>query len=88
LSSSWKRKGNSIILEVIIPVNSQARVSMPKMALRKITIEESGKTIWKDSSYFGGVEGITDGSKSAEHVIFDVGSGSYAFKLKDSDVGQ
>ena len=82
LSSSWKRKGNSIILEVTIPANSQARVSMPKVALGKITVEESGKTIWKNGSYFDGVEGITDGSESAEYVIFDVGSGSYAFKVR------
>jgi len=81
VSSSWKRKSNSLTLEVTLPVNSQAKVSVPKMGLENVTVEEGGKTIWKDGSYVNGTTGITDGSKSADYVTFDVGSGSYSFKL-------
>jgi len=81
VSSSWKNMDNSLTLEVSIPVNSQAKVSVPKTGLENIIVEEGGKTIWKDCAYVGGVVGITDGSESADYVTFDVGSGSYAFKL-------
>ena len=81
VSSSWKRRDNSLTLEVTLPVNSRAKVSVPKMGLENVTIEEGGRAIWKDGSYVGGVVGITDGSESADYVTFDVGSGSCSFKL-------
>ncbi len=81
VSSSWKKTDNSLTLEVGIPVNSKAKVSIPKMGLENFGITESGKTIWEDGSYIGGVEGITGGIESNEYVTFDVGSGSYSFKL-------
>lgn len=81
ISSSWEKADESLTLEVTIPVNSRAKVSVPKMELENVAISESGKTIWKDGSYVNGVAGITDGSSSADYVTFDVGSGSYFFKL-------
>ena len=81
VSSSWKRTENTITLKVSIPVNSRAKMSVPKMGLENVTISEGGKIIWKESVYVGGVAGITDGSESADYVTFDVGSGSYSFKL-------
>jgi len=85
ISSSWEKDGNSLTLEVSIPVNSRAKVSVPKIGLENVIISESGKIIWKDGSYLGGVEGIKDGSESADHVTFDVGSGDYSFKLKGKE---
>ncbi len=82
VSSSWKKSDNSLTLELSIPVNSQARVSVPKMGLENVIVEEGGKTIWKDGSYVSGVGGIADGSESADYVTFDVGSGSYSFKVE------
>ena len=80
-SSSWEKTGESLALEVSIPVNSQAKVSVPKMGLEDITISEDGKTIWENGSYISGVAGITASSESAQYIAFDVGSGSYSFKL-------
>jgi len=81
VSSSWKKTDDSLILEVSIPVNSQAKVSIPKMGLKDVIIFEHGKVIWKDGSYIGGVMGITDSNEDADYVTFDVGSGFYSFKL-------
>ena len=66
---------------VTIPVNSEAKVSVPKISLRNVSVVESGKVIWKDGLYVSSVAGITGGSESADCVTFDVGSGSYSFKL-------
>jgi len=79
--SSWRKQGDSLILNVILPVNSQAKVSIPKMGLENIMIEESGKVIWKNNLYVDGVAGITGGNEEETYVTFDVGSGSYSFKI-------
>ncbi len=81
-SSNWVKDGSGLRLDVTIPVNSQAKVSVPKMGLENVTIKESGKTIWKDGSYIGGVAGVTGDSEDAWYVTFDVGSGSYSFEMQ------
>jgi len=62
-----------------LPVNTQAKVSVPKMNLGDVTIKESGKTVWENGSYIEGVVGITGASENDEHITFEVGSGSYSF---------
>lgn len=81
VKSSWTRDGNELCLDVTIPPNSQAKVSVLKMGLESVTITESEKKIWEDGSYTGDVIGITGGIESDKYVTFDVGSGSYSFKL-------
>ena len=82
VSSSWRRDGRAITVEVTIPVNSRARVSVPTMGLGNVTVTEGGDTVWESGSYIGGVAGITGASGSADYVTFDVGSGSYRFELR------
>jgi len=81
VSSSWSKDGNGLRLNVTIPVNSQAEVSVPKMGVEKIAIKESGKIVWENGSYVKNAAGITDGNESAEYVVFSLGSGSYSFEL-------
>ena len=54
VSSSWKRSGNSISLDVAIPVNSEAKISVPKLGLQNVVVEESGKVVWQNGSYLAG----------------------------------
>jgi len=82
VSSNWKRTDDSLILEVHIPVGSRAMVNVPKIGLRNIEVAESSKTIWKNGGFIRGVLGIAGGAQTAEYVTFDVGSGSYMFRLK------
>jgi len=81
VSSSWVKHDNSLDLNVTLPVNSEAKVSIPKMGLENIIVEESGKAIWKNNSYIEGFAGITGGRENRDYVTFDVGSGSYSFKI-------
>jgi len=83
VKSSWVREGDELRLEVTIPTNSQAKVSIPKLGHKNVTIKESGKTLFDECSYVGGVAGITGGSEDADYVTFDVGSGSYSFELRN-----
>ncbi len=79
VSSSWTRRDNSLVLNVTLPVNSQAKVSVPKMGLESVIVKEDGRTIWKDDSYVEGMAGIIGADEDENYVTFDVGSGSYSF---------
>lgn len=81
VSSSWVRDEQSIALDVTLPVNSRATVSVPKMGLLRVTITEGSETVWVDGAFVGGVQGITGGSESAGDVTFEVGSGDYSFTM-------
>jgi alpha-L-rhamnosidase len=79
ISSSWKRTGDSLALDVTIPVNAEAKVSVPTIGLKNVTITEAGKVIWKGGRFVKGVSGITAGSGTEDYITFDVGSGTYSF---------
>jgi alpha-L-rhamnosidase len=81
VSSSWKIMDDSVILEVTIPVNSEAKVCVPKIGLKNVSVKESNKIIWENGSYVNGVAGIYNASETDCYITFDVGSGSYAFRL-------
>jgi alpha-L-rhamnosidase len=81
VSSCWEKSGNSLTLEVTIPVNSVAKVSVPKLGLQDVAVTESGKTVWKNGKFIKGVSGIIAGSETDDYVTFDIGSGSYTFRL-------
>jgi len=82
VSSHWKKQDDSLTLEVTIPVNSEAEVSVPKFGLKNITVKESDKAIWQNNRYIAGVADITAGTETDDYITFDVGSGSYRFQLK------
>jgi len=82
VSSSWKRAGDSIALEVEIPVGSEAAVIVPRLGLQDVVVEEGGSLVWQNGSYVAGPPGVTGATQSADSVRFDVGSGRYAFRLR------
>ena len=82
ISSRWKRTRDSFVLEVEIPVNSTAKVSVPATGLKNVVITEGGTVIWKDGAYAKGVAGITAGKRESGYYTFDVGSGKYHFTVK------
>ncbi len=58
VSSSWKRTEDSLTLEVAIPVNSTAKVNVPKIGLQNVTVTESGRIVYKAGRFIKGVAGI------------------------------
>jgi alpha-L-rhamnosidase len=82
ISSRWNKTDASLTLEVTIPANATAKVSVPTLGLKEFAITEGGKAIWQNDSYVRGVVGITGASRDVDWVTFDVGSGSYCFELK------
>ncbi|MCX7425518.1 MAG: family 78 glycoside hydrolase catalytic domain [Planctomycetia bacterium] len=78
----WKRNDNGLTLTATIPVNSLAKVSVPKLGLREVVIEEGDRVLWEKGAYRGGVAGITAATEEPEYVTFDTGSGTYRFVLR------
>ncbi len=81
ISSRWQRTDQSISLEVTIPVNSRARVSVPTLDLSNVSVSEGGDAVWQDNAYLAGRDGITSASARAGYIDVEVGSGSYRFEL-------
>jgi alpha-L-rhamnosidase len=47
----WRKGVGSFELNVTVPVNCHAEVSVPKLGLQDVTIEIRGITVWKEGSY-------------------------------------
>ena len=77
----WKKGSKSFSMRVTIPANTTARVSVPKLGLKKIAVTESRKPVWKAGKFVAGAPGIAAGSEAQNYITFDVGSGFYVFQL-------
>ena len=81
VAADWKKEEGSIGMRVTIPVNSKARVCVPKLGSENVVISETGASVWEDGRFIPGVPGITAGKDGDEYVEFEVGSGTYHFQL-------
>lgn len=83
VSSSWTHSPGMITLEVMIPVNSDAKIVIPKEEqMSEVAVYEGDRTVWEKGKYVPGTDGITGASQGTDGSIsIEVGSGRYAFKL-------
>ena len=82
VSSAWWNIGDAVKLQVEIPGNVTAKVSVPKIGLANVEVTEGSTPIWRSGAYVAGADGISAGEEAADAVTFDIGSGSYAFTLR------
>jgi alpha-L-rhamnosidase len=75
----WEKGRGSLVVDVTIPANASATVSLPRGGTGPGTIREGGKTIWSKGHYRDGVPGIFGARRTADRVDVDVGSGNYSF---------
>jgi len=75
VSSSWKDEADRISLEVTIPVNAKATISLPAENLDLIS--EGGKPLTT-------IKEIEVGSSSPGFIVIKAGSGKYQFVIKKS----
>jgi alpha-L-rhamnosidase len=81
VASHWKRSKDAITLDVTIPANSHASVWVPKVGLSSFEIRESSRLVWANGKLVPGVPGIDSASDAGDWIKFEVGSGTYSFKL-------
>jgi alpha-L-rhamnosidase len=82
VSSSWSRDERSVCLEAVIPVGSEAEISLPKFNLENVVIREGGEVIWDKGGYRASVPGVRSVEKSPRGFLVRVGSGRYDLKLE------
>jgi alpha-L-rhamnosidase len=70
ITTSWKREGSQLSLEVTIPPNTSATVAIPSGPQREIT--ESGKPLTQ-------AHGVVLVQKSPNNTLVRIGSGTYRF---------
>jgi alpha-L-rhamnosidase len=84
VSSSWRIEGGEFFLKVSIPVNSYGTVHIPNLGIENLVIEESETPVWRDRAYTGVVPGVSKGEHVDDRIVFQVGSGTYSFRLAES----
>ena len=68
-------------MDVTIPANSTATVSVPNIGSGSVMIQEGGKTVWSDGTYVSGVPGISGARLNGDRVELQVGSGHYSIRV-------
>jgi len=85
IAVSWTKQHDAFLLDVTIPVNASATVSIPTMGMEAVRITENGKLFWEHGHCQHQLPGITEGCENGGSVRVEVGSGSYAFEVRKSD---
>jgi len=82
ISSAWTHSPGVITLDVSIPVNTEAKIIIPKKSnMSEITIKEGDRVVWEKGQFVPGTPGITRGTQGDRDLTFEVGSGKYSFEL-------
>jgi len=84
VSSSWTRTGDTLRLEITVPVGSTAEVHVPKLGLNNVQVDEGGRAVWKGGKFEAGATGVTAAKEVGGSVVVEVGSGSYVFERRGS----
>lgn len=81
VATAWQRNAGGFNMQVTIPVNTTAEISVPKLGLGAVAVSEGGRPVWEEGLFRPGVAGIGAGEDSGDAIMFRVGSGSYHFRL-------
>ena len=81
VQSKWVHSGHQLELDVTLPANTSGAISIPRLGMNNVTVTADGKQIWNNGKYVSGGKGITGGTREGQYITFNVGSGSYKFKL-------
>ncbi|MDX1636857.1 MAG: family 78 glycoside hydrolase catalytic domain [Balneolaceae bacterium] len=85
VSSSWKKEGEEFNLNVTIPANTTATISVPKLEIDNVRVAESGSVVWDDGSTQSLPRGISFAANQNDYISFDVASGNYQFTVSSGN---
>jgi alpha-L-rhamnosidase len=81
VSSSWSRGAQSIRLEAVVPVGSEAECMLPKFNLKNIVLKEGDRLIWDGQGFHSGIPGVRNAEERQGRLVIEVGSGRFVFEL-------
>lgn len=82
VSCAWNRSDRSVSLDVVIPVNSEAEVILPKFNLTEVEVIEGSTQIWAKKKFMPGLAGIIEVKETQSAISIKTGSGHYSFTLR------
>lgn len=71
IGSEWTREGNRFVVEVTVPANTRATLTLPA---------EDARSVTESSRPAGTAEGVTPEPSPPGAAVFDLGSGTYRFR--------
>jgi alpha-L-rhamnosidase len=77
----WEKSGGALAVNVTIPANTSATVSLPGSGTGPFSVHEGGKSVWSNGAYVSGVTGISGAAMNGDRVEMQVGSGTYHFQV-------
>jgi hypothetical protein len=83
IASSWRiaEDGSSFSLNVSVPSQSVANVTIPLLDYSSFVITERGSPVWRNNRFVPGVAGVASAVATNEAVVFSVASGNYNFVI-------
>jgi alpha-L-rhamnosidase len=92
VSCTWTHAAGKITLDVMVPVNSEAKIVIPKdIEVTDVVVSEGDRVVWENGRFVPGADGVLAASIGSNQtsflapmrqaIVFEVGSGHYAFKL-------
>ena len=86
IAVKWnKLKDSAVTMQVVIPTNTEATISVPKNGMKAVVVYEGGVRVWSKKIFLGKVAGLSDAKEDSDYVSFIAGSGSYDFKMERDD---
>ncbi|MEM1691529.1 MAG: alpha-L-rhamnosidase C-terminal domain-containing protein, partial [Thermofilaceae archaeon] len=74
------------VLKVHVPVGSTALIYVPTHGLRKPVVLESGRVVWRGGEPLELTEGVERAWAEGEYAVFEVGSGTYVFEARSTEL--
>ena len=81
IAVDWRRRDTAFELNVTIPGNVTAQVTLPKRGLQEVRVQEGERPFWGSGRPTSRVPGVTAVAEHGDRVTLQVGSGSYRFQL-------
>ena len=82
ISVRWEKRGGDLFVDVTIPANTSATVSLPNTTTG--SIQETGKTVWASGAFRKEVTGINGARVNTDRIDIQVSSGRYQFRIVGS----
>ncbi len=80
IESGWKLEGETLSLDVRLPVGSTGVVRIPKRGLTQVRISEGGREVWREG-FTGVAPGLLGARDLGDAIAVECESGNFNFRL-------
>jgi len=80
VSSAWRRREGETVVEVSVPVGSEADVVLP-VHDKSVSVIEGEAELWLEGDFRADVPGVRDVERLDQGLVVQIGSGTYSFRV-------